>query len=148
MKKEMGMDELESLIAGDLIGADDLIGAVSRDDLALARALVNSGIAGDVDIVGDDLDDVGAEIDIVGAAPAAPARPKRTVTTGQLRSAIQRNAMKMAGQIVGQRPQGQAPVAMEKKVEGSETETAYLSVYRDATNGGPVAAGAEVDVVG
>src|SRR5262245_60267063 len=127
----MNMDELDALIAGDSIGAP-----LNQDDIALARALVNSGVAGDVDIVGDELDDVGAEIDIVGADPMPMKNaPRATVTTAQLRRAIEKKAMRIARQMTGGVARGGAPVAVEKKVDGSETETAYLSIYRDATNG-------------
>jgi hypothetical protein len=144
------MDELESLIAGDMVGA-----GISADDLALARALVNSGIAGEVDIVGDDdaFSEIGAEIDIVGAE--APKR--KTMTTAQLRQGVQKMAMKMANAIASGRSGGggfagfhggASPVAMEKKLEGAETETAYLAMFRDASNGGLIPSGTDVDIVG
>lgn len=145
------MDELETLISGDIVGAP-----VSQDDLALARALVNGGIVGEIDIVGDEFDDemIGAEIEIVGAdapPPAKIAKPKRRVSANQLRGAMQRSAMRMANQMLAQSRgagggQG-APVAVER-TQGGETETAYLSMYRDASNGGLIQPGAEVDVVG
>src|SRR5688500_1766704 len=97
----MIMDELESLISGDAVGAP-----VSHDDLALARALVNSGIAGEIDIVGDEMDDesIGADIEIVGADPPRPMaqKPKRRVSANQLRNIVQKSAMKMAGQMMSQ----------------------------------------------
>jgi hypothetical protein len=141
------MDDLETLISGDMVGAP-----VSHDDLALARALVNSGIAGEIDIVGDEMEEiVGAEIEIVGAdPPRVQKQPKRRVTANQLRSAVQNSAMKMASQMLAQgRGGGQsAPVAVERHVQNSDTETAYLSMYRDASNGGLIQPGQEVDVVG
>ena len=145
------MDEIETMIAGDYVGAP-----VSQDDLNLARALVNSGIAGEIEIAGDDvgedLDDIGAEIDIIGAAPparrpvAAPAR--RTVTPNQLRQAVQRSASRMANQALAARGLSQPPMAHERKIGGADTETAYLAIYRDASSGGLVAGGADVDIVG
>jgi hypothetical protein len=138
------MDELETIIAGDIVGAP-----LNADDLALARALVNSGIAGDIDVVGDDYGDVGAEIDIVGAEDPAKTR-RRTVTPTQLRGAMQRSAVRLANQMVAQ-ARGAAspsPVAIEKKVEGADTETSYLAMFRDASNGGLIPGGGEVDVVG
>ncbi|MCC7383920.1 MAG: hypothetical protein IT384_18905 [Deltaproteobacteria bacterium] len=142
------MDELETLIAGDSIGA-----GVSADDLALARALVNSGIAGEVDIVGEDdaLSDVGAEIDIIGAEPPrpAPTPPRKTVTASQLRSAVNNQAMRLASQLMpGAQALGAIPRAVEKKLEGAATETAYLAMFRDASNGGLIAAGVDVDIIG
>jgi hypothetical protein len=142
------------LISGDMVGAP-----VSQDDLALARALVNSGIAGEIDIVGDDMMDddmVGAEIEIVGADPAPSTKvmqkPKRRVSANQLRSIVQKSAMKMASQMMHQGRGGggggqNAPVVVERQQTG-ETETAYLSMFRDATNGGLINGGQEVDVVG
>src|SRR5262245_57203676 len=122
------MEELETLISGDMVGAP-----VSQDDLALARALVNSGIAGEIDIVGDELDDesIGAEIEIVGADPPKPPpqKTKRRVTANQLRGIVQRSALKMAGQMMsqggGRGGQG-SPVAIERTAQSGETETAYL----------------------
>jgi hypothetical protein len=140
------MDELETLISGDAVGAP-----VSQDDLALARALVNSGIAGEIDIVGEDLDEeIGAEIEIVGADPVpAKPKPKRRVTANQLRSAVQKSAMRMAGQMINQaRGTSDAPVAVSRSASSGETETAYLAIFRDATNGGLIQPGTEVDVVG
>lgn len=146
------MDELETMISGDLVGAP-----VSQDDLALARALVNSGIAGEIEIAGDDvgedLDDVGAEIDIIGAAPAAQMRrpavsPRRTVTQAQLRQVVQRSAARMANQALAARGGGGSPMALERKIDGAETETAYLAIYRDGSNGGLVAGNADIDIVG
>ncbi|MBK6689459.1 MAG: hypothetical protein IPG45_33645 [Deltaproteobacteria bacterium] len=146
------MDELETMISGDLVGAP-----VSQDDLALARALVNSGIAGEIEIAGDDvgedLDDVGAEIDIIGAAPAAQVRrpavtPRRTVTQAQLRQVVQRSAARMANQALAARGGGGSPMALERKIDGAETETAYLAIYRDGSNGGLVAGNADIDIVG
>src|SRR5262245_2053723 len=130
------MDELETLISGDMVGAP-----VSHDDLALARALVNSGIAGEIDIVGDDMEEiVGAEIEIVGADPPKTQRPRRRVTATQLRSAVQNSAMRMASQMLTQSGRGASgqggPVAVERQAQGGETETAYLSMFRDASNGG------------
>jgi hypothetical protein len=146
------MDELETLISGDMVGAP-----VSQDDLALARALVNSGIAGEIDIVGDDMMDddvVGAEIEIVGADPAPSTKvmqkPKRRVSANQLRSIVQKSAMKMASQMMhqGRGGGGQgSPVAVERQQSG-ETETAYLAMFRDQTNGGLILGNQEVDVVG
>lgn len=139
------MDELETLIAGDFVG-----GPVSQDDLALARALVNSGIAGEIDIVGDEYDEeVGAEIEIVGAEPAKP-QAKRRVTANQLRNVVQKSALKMASQMISQNARGGGgnPIAIERKVNSADTETAYLSMYRDATNGGLIPPGGEADVVG
>ena len=145
------MDEIEAMIAGDYVGAP-----VSQDDLNLARALVNSGIAGDIEIgnddVGEDLDDIGAEIDIIGAAPppvrrAAPVAQRRTVTPNQLRQAVQRSASRMANQMAS-RGMGGSPMAHERKVDGADTETAYLAMFRDGSNGGLVAAGADVDIIG
>jgi hypothetical protein len=140
------MDELETLISGDMVGAP-----VSHDDLALARALVNSGIAGEIDIVGDEMEDViGAEIEIVGADPPKPQKSRRRVTASQLRSAVQNSAMKMASQMMHQsgRSGQSGPVAVERTVQGGETETAYLSMFRDLSNGGFINSGQEVDVVG
>lgn len=147
------MDEIETMISGDLVGAP-----VSQDDLALARALVNSGIAGEIEIAGDDvgedLDDVGAEIDIIGAAPAAQVRkavatPRRTVTQAQLRQVVQRSAARMANQALAARGVGGgSPMALERKIDGAETETAYLAIYRDGSNGGLVAGNADIDIVG
>jgi hypothetical protein len=142
------MDEIETMIAGDVVGAP-----LSADDLALARALVNSGIAGEVgevDVVGDDdIDGVGAEIDIVGAIE--PPKPRKTVTQMQIQNVVQRRAMRLANQMVSQARGfaggGAAPVAKERKVDG-DTETAYLAIFRDTSNGGLIAGGAEVDVVG
>src|SRR5262245_44788109 len=107
------MDEIEAMISGDMIGA-----GLSPDDIALARALVNSGIAGDIDVIGDDLDDIGAEIDIVGAEEQKP-KTRRTVSATQLRNVVQRNAAKMARQMVtqGRATGNPAPVAVEKRVE-------------------------------
>jgi len=137
------MDEIESLISGDMIGS-----GLSAEDIALARALVNSGIAGEIDVVGEDLDDVGAEIDIVGAADSKP-KARRSISASQLRGAVQRSAMKMAGQLLQARGNARtSPVAVEKRVEGAETETAYLAIFRDASNGGLIQPGVEVDVVG
>jgi hypothetical protein len=142
------VDELETLISGDMVGAP-----VSQDDLALARALVNSGIAGEIDIVGDDMDDesIGAEIEIVGADPPKPQKTKRRVTANQLRSIVQKSAMKMAGQMMAQGGRGggqSAPVAVERTVQNGDTETAYLAMFRDASNGGLIQPGQDVDVVG
>ncbi|MFO0722839.1 MAG: hypothetical protein U1E65_03575 [Myxococcota bacterium] len=144
-------DEIDALVSGDSVGAP-----LSQEDIALARALVNSGIAGEIELVGADLDDVGAEIDIVGDDEIGRRpQPRRTVTPAMLRQTVRRQAARMANQIVAQRaaPSFPAftaapPVAMEKKLEGAETETAYLSMFRDATNGGLVASGVDVDIVG
>lgn len=144
-------DEIDALVSGDSVGAP-----LSQEDIALARALVNSGIAGEIELVGADLDDVGAEIDIVGDDEIGRRpQPRRTVTPSMLRQTVRRQAARMANQIVAQRTapafptfNAAPPVAMEKKLEGAETETAYLSMFRDATNGGLVASGVDVDIVG
>ena len=147
-------DEIDALVSGDSVGAP-----LSQEDVALARALVNSGIAGEIELVGADLDDVGAEIDIVGDDEISGRQRRRTVTQSQLRQTMQRQATRMANQMATQMVArrvgggfgglaGPPPMAMEKKVEGAETETAYLSMFRDATNGGLVNAGADVDIVG
>ena len=144
-------DEIDALVSGDSVGAP-----LSQEDIALARALVNSGIAGEIELVGADLDDVGAEIDIVGDDEIGRRpQPRRTVTPAMLRQTVRRQATRMANQIVAQRASpafptfnAAPPVAMEKKLEGAETETAYLSMFRDATNGGLVAPGVDVDIVG
>jgi len=146
-------DEIEALVSGDSVGAP-----LSQEDVALARALVNSGIAGEIELVGADLDDVGAEIDIVGDDEIGRQR-RRTVTQTQLRQTMHRQATRMANQMANQMVArrgggnyaglaGPPPMAMEKKVEGAETETAYLSMFRDMSNGGLINAGADVDIVG
>ena len=145
-------DEIDALVSGDSVGAP-----LSQEDVALARALVNSGIAGEIELVGADLDDVGAEIDIVGDDEIGRQR-RRTVTQTQLRQTMHRQASRMANQMANQMVArrsgnygglaGPPPMAMEKKVEGAETETAYLSMFRDMSNGGLINAGADVDIVG
>jgi len=66
-----------------------------------------------------------------------------TMTPSMLRQTVRPQAARMANQIVAQQsapafPNFSAPppVAMEKKLESAETETAYLSMFRDGTNGG------------
>ena len=86
-------DEIDALVSGDSVGAP-----LSQEDVALARALVNSGIAGEIELVGADLDDVGAEIDIVGDDEIGRQR-RRTVTQTQLRQTMHRQATRMANQI-------------------------------------------------
>jgi len=118
------------------------IGALTADDLALARELMNdvSGIEDEVDI---DLDGVG-EVEI-GAGPK-----RRRLSAGQFRGLLRKAASKgkqagvaqgvaLAGRSGGGRPGVRTTVP-------DKAETALLGFVKDAANGGLVAAGATVSV--
>lgn len=153
------MNEIDQLISGNLVGAD-----VSASDLALARALINGGgVSGEVDIVGDDPFEVAGEVDIVGldddvagddevGARRRRGKGVKRVSAQQLKNAAAAMAVRMAGQMTqrggGLVPGLSAPNVVERDASNAGTETAFLSVFRDATNGVLIPAGADAEVIG
>lgn len=128
----------------------------AKEDLDLARALINSGIAGelglDLDDLGGDVGDVdilGAlgvdddmgEVDIIGAMS-----PLKSLSVQQKKAVaglVKRQGMQLARKAVANKQ----PRAVSRDDEG-DVWTRYLPVHRDAAiGGGLIVAGADADIV-